>query len=242
MIKFFRKIRQKLLSENKFSKYLIYAIGEILLVVIGILIALQINNWNENRVNTKKEIFHLKNISNNLTYDLNEEIIPCIKKTEKQVKAYDLLKSDFYEKNIISNDSIRKLFFQNLSEWDLILNTVAFDNLKSIGMDIISNDTIKTQLLTLYGNKYPYIQRIESENNKFHSDGVTTLLQNNVELWDELSEQDKNFLRNDKRLINRLRSEKYGFQKYIYALGNIKPEIDNLIKEIENEIIRLKKK
>ena len=46
MIKFFRKIRQKLLSENKFSKYLLYAIGEIILVVIGILIALQINNQN----------------------------------------------------------------------------------------------------------------------------------------------------------------------------------------------------
>ena len=49
MIKFFRKIRQNLLSENKFSKYLIYAIGEIILVVIGILIALSINNWNEDR-------------------------------------------------------------------------------------------------------------------------------------------------------------------------------------------------
>ena len=47
MIKFFRKIRQRLLTENKFSKYLLYAFGEILLVVIGILIALQINNWNE---------------------------------------------------------------------------------------------------------------------------------------------------------------------------------------------------
>lgn len=49
MIKFFRKIRQTLLSENKFSKYLIYAVGEIILVVIGILIALQVNNWNEQR-------------------------------------------------------------------------------------------------------------------------------------------------------------------------------------------------
>lgn len=49
MIKFFRKIRQKLLSENKLSKYLLYALGEILLVVIGILIALQINTWNEER-------------------------------------------------------------------------------------------------------------------------------------------------------------------------------------------------
>ncbi|TXD81592.1 hypothetical protein ESY86_07085 [Subsaximicrobium wynnwilliamsii] len=52
MIKFFRKIRQKLLTENKFSKYLLYAIGEIVLVVIGILIALQIDNnhnYNEQR-------------------------------------------------------------------------------------------------------------------------------------------------------------------------------------------------
>ena len=51
MIKFFRGIRQKLLTENKFSKYLIYAIGEIILVVIGILIALQINNWNTDKIN-----------------------------------------------------------------------------------------------------------------------------------------------------------------------------------------------
>ena len=49
MIKFFRKIRQNLLSEGKTGKYFKYAIGEIVLVVIGILIALQINNWNESR-------------------------------------------------------------------------------------------------------------------------------------------------------------------------------------------------
>ena len=48
MIKFFRKIRKSLLTENRFSKYLLYAIGEIILVIIGILFALQINNWNEN--------------------------------------------------------------------------------------------------------------------------------------------------------------------------------------------------
>mgnify|MGYP000731225644 CR=1 FL=1 len=52
MIKFFRKIRYNLMSENRTGRYLKYAIGEIILVVIGILIALQINNWNEH----KKEI------------------------------------------------------------------------------------------------------------------------------------------------------------------------------------------
>ena len=67
MIKFFRKIRQRLLTENKFSKYLIYAIGEIVLVVIGILIALSINNWNENLKNKKLETSYLKRISFNIT-------------------------------------------------------------------------------------------------------------------------------------------------------------------------------
>ena len=54
MIKFFRKIRQKLLQENRVSKYLLYAFGEIILVVIGILIALQINNWNEKNKDRKE--------------------------------------------------------------------------------------------------------------------------------------------------------------------------------------------
>ena len=69
MIKFFRKIRERLLSENKFSKYLIYAIGEIVLVVIGILIALSINNWNERRKNTLLEDQLIKNIVEDLRLD-----------------------------------------------------------------------------------------------------------------------------------------------------------------------------
>ncbi|WP_348719101.1 DUF6090 family protein [uncultured Algoriphagus sp.] len=53
MISFFRKIRQKLLTQNRVTRYLIYAFGEIFLVVIGILIALQVNNWKEKRKNLK---------------------------------------------------------------------------------------------------------------------------------------------------------------------------------------------
>lgn len=61
MIKFFRKIRQKTLTENKFGKYLTYAIGEIILVVIGILIALSINNWNTKRIeNNRASSFMVK--------------------------------------------------------------------------------------------------------------------------------------------------------------------------------------
>jgi len=70
MIKFFRKIRQKMLTENKFSKYLLYAVGEIILVVIGILIALQINNLNE----SKKEQNILNASLNSLKLNLQEDI------------------------------------------------------------------------------------------------------------------------------------------------------------------------
>lgn len=70
MIKLFRKLRQKLLSENKFSRYFIYAIGEIFLVVIGILIALQANNWNEIRKDKEKE----KTIINALYKDFSKNL------------------------------------------------------------------------------------------------------------------------------------------------------------------------
>lgn len=70
MLKFFRNIRKKMIDEDNVRKYLIYAIGEILLVVIGILIALQINTWNENRVNKSKEYEYLKGIHS----DLNRQI------------------------------------------------------------------------------------------------------------------------------------------------------------------------
>jgi hypothetical protein len=59
MINFFRKIRQNMLTENKVSKYLLYAIGEIILVVIGILIALQVNNWNQERYQKETEAIYL---------------------------------------------------------------------------------------------------------------------------------------------------------------------------------------
>jgi len=71
MIKFFRQIRQQLLMENKTSKYLKYAIGEIVLVVIGILIALQINNWNEKNIENSQELIYYKNINRQLNEDKN---------------------------------------------------------------------------------------------------------------------------------------------------------------------------
>jgi len=72
MIKFFRKIRQQLLTENKFSKYLIYAIGEIILVVIGILIALSINNKNQDGKERAEETIILKQLLGDFNLNLEQ--------------------------------------------------------------------------------------------------------------------------------------------------------------------------
>lgn len=93
MIKFFRKIRQKLLSQNRFNKYLIYASGEIILVVIGILIALQINNWNEKR---------------KINNDLNRLFIALESELERNVLEINKLMNAGHRA-----DSVQALFIEN---------------------------------------------------------------------------------------------------------------------------------
>ncbi|MDC6389099.1 DUF6090 family protein [Maribacter sp. PR1] len=93
MIKFFRRIRKQLLSENKFSKYLIYAFGEIILVVIGILIALQINNLNETRKQNDLEqdyLFALKKEFENNLVEVNRviELNTALLKNAQELSRY----------------------------------------------------------------------------------------------------------------------------------------------------------
>ena len=91
MIKLFRKIRQQLLTANKFSKYLLYAIGEIVLVVIGILIALQLNNLNEIEKVKDTEVNYLNALHDEFTNNL-KEVESVMKKNDRNLKiAHTLL-------------------------------------------------------------------------------------------------------------------------------------------------------
>jgi len=85
MIKFFRKIRYDLMNQNKTTRYFKYAIGEIVLVVIGILIALQINNWNVNRLNSKKETAILANIHKE--FKQNKKQLDSVIGTHKKIHS-----------------------------------------------------------------------------------------------------------------------------------------------------------
>ncbi len=108
MIKFFRNIRKKLLNEGRTSKYFKYAIGEIILVVIGILIALQINNWNEHRKELQKELVIVKELYNELQQNL--------KVTTKHQQIIEKINQEVLFLLNISNDSLKSLTNKELNE------------------------------------------------------------------------------------------------------------------------------
>ena len=109
MIKFFRRIRQQLLTENKFSKYMLYAIGEIVLVVIGILIALQLNNWNSNRIQKQKESL-LLNALNEEFKSNKMQLDSVLTKHKYSMKSVEYLMSRLPIKNTKTSLHLQRLW------------------------------------------------------------------------------------------------------------------------------------
>ncbi|WP_243472126.1 DUF6090 family protein [Winogradskyella sp. MH6] len=149
MIKFFRKIRQKMLTENKFSKYLIYAIGEIVLVVIGILIALSINNWNDNRKNIKAELNYYNRILDDLEMD-KQLIVQSLEKADKRIETSKelLLELDSGTK---SKKYLLNKFLIAIRGDVFVVRDVTFKDLISSGNIKLLNDIkIKNSLIQYY--------------------------------------------------------------------------------------------
>jgi len=163
MINFFRNIRQGLLLENKTGKYLKYAIGEIVLVVIGILIVLQINNWNENRKLSNIEIEILTEIKSSLEIDL-ADLNTEEKNINNKFKSENVV-INWIESNEPFHDSLSKhLWF---IQFPIVFRHQAapYETLKQLGMYTIKNDSVRKQISLLYDLKYEeYIRIIESQN------------------------------------------------------------------------------
>ncbi len=163
MIKFFRKIRYDLMEKNKTGKYLKYAIGEIVLVVIGILIALQINNWNENRKERGIETVILTDIRKDLV-QTKDDLTNNIKAHKNQVKIYNELIKNLEETQVY-NDSLASKFSQLIYWTSPYLTLATYENLKlDKGIEIISNDSLKNQIINLHEKTFKtFIGDIERE-------------------------------------------------------------------------------
>jgi len=149
MIKFFRHIRQNLIMENKTSKYFKYAIGEIVLVVIGILIALQVNNWNIERIDRKSELKFLKNIQLDLEKDLSS-LTFLINFRKERIKGDSKLIQQINGAPIVDITEVTKNVVNSIMEQRFSPNNNTYVELSSSGnLNLISNDSIKSLLLEL---------------------------------------------------------------------------------------------
>lgn len=150
MIKFFRQIRYKLMEQNKTSRYFKYAIGEIILVVIGILIALQINNWNEDRKTRQSEIKYLTNIKLDIERDLVALDTQIKLRKNKFATTESLISHIDGVKPISDLDVLSKNVFSTINEERFTPNNSTYTELTSSGnLSLIENDSIKRLLLEL---------------------------------------------------------------------------------------------
>ena len=154
MIKFFRKLRFKSMEQNKTGKYIKYAIGEIILVVIGILIALQINNWNEAWKETKQETVILKSLQNNIKSDIHN-LSRSITFQNSMVKDYTNCLNILAEKKEATKTEFLKSFATILQVGGVVLNTTTFNNLQNNGeLKLIKNKTIADSIVGYYNTNY----------------------------------------------------------------------------------------
>ena len=152
MIKFFRKIRFDLIEKNKTGKYLKYAIGEIVLVVIGILIALQINNWNENRKQQSKIKSVYSVIKSDLKYDVEK-----FDKIIKNMSIADTIFKKVIEKKMTNED------YQNCSSCRYILSGYQDVEIEKGGLKLLIDDSVlfesqSDSLFVKISNFYSYFE------------------------------------------------------------------------------------
>lgn len=147
MIGLLRKLRHQLLNEHKFSKYLIYASGEILLVMIGILLALQVNDWNSHRLEGHKEQRFLKNLKADFKTNLTE-LNKNYKNIEGAYQASMTLLEVIKDNSAINPTQVDTLLdaIINIS-FNLDLNTTSINEISNTGsLNIISDPKLRKHI------------------------------------------------------------------------------------------------
>lgn len=253
MIKFFRRIRQNLLSENRFSKYLLYAIGEILLVVIGILIALQINNSNEARKQRAQELHYLKNIKTDLKLNI-AHLDNYIATREKAINSANTI-IEHYEGKPLEDLEAFNVHAINIYTWQKFtqINNTFQELVNSGNLALISNDSIKGTLL----NMESLYNTMKNEEAHFRYDAEILLYEPQYMMMDmnplvqnymyqvsdgaigerrKLSEKEFGDMLNDTRQKNGFVMAVYEFTVMNNQFRQMKVMCEQLIELIDNEI------
>ena len=227
------------MEKNKVTSYLLYAIGEIVLVVAGILIAVQIDDWNENRKSSNIEIEILKGIQSDLVKN-EQRIMYMMSYDSMIVKKNNALLKVLNDKSSIYNDSL-SIYFADIFQYSTFFpQRMGYENLKTYGLDIIKNDSLRLNIIELFEETYSqhihigerksqasfeanrllnkYLYTINFKRQRIPSDFEA--IKENQEIKNVIS-----YLTEDRRAM--------GYQS-IYMLDKTKLLINSINKEIEN--------
>jgi len=198
MIKFFREIRQKELTENKFGKYLTYAVGELILVVFGILIALSINNWNETRKNKIAEADYYCRILDD--FEITEKLVnESLEQINNRIGISKKIIADL-NKTPNNKSEILNDFLNALSQNVFVPSNIAFEDLTASGnLKLITDIQIKNKLIE-----------------------YNTFLENTLELLQE------NRNERNKRMLNYELATEFGMQEFVHLKKELGKEIVQL--------------
>jgi len=238
MIQLFRKYRKKMANDNEPIKYMRYAIGEIVLVVIGILIALSINNWNEDRINNYKKNMLLKALK--IEFSLNLKQLDSVLYWDNKVlqNTKRLIRLDPKNKNDLKNDSLPHWLQNSSWRWSFDPTNGALNSGISSGdIHLIKNDSL---VHLLYGWQYVVADAKENEERCIaHIEESFSIFAQHVRKFDytgtyHVEMRDSHFLSDYESLLNDPLFEDYLGDR----LHNMKDAIHelNLVKE-QNEII-----
>lgn len=150
-------MRQKLLIKNKFTQYALYAMGEIALVMVGILLALQVNNWNEQKKERIREMSLLRELKGNLETNI-QNLEKDIAVQERGLHYINRM-IEIIDHKAPYTDSVPIFITQGGYVPDVILTSSAFETLKSSGLELIKSNVLRREVIELFEVTYPYLMQ-----------------------------------------------------------------------------------
>lgn len=248
MIKFFRQIRRNLLVENKTGKYLKYAFGEIILVVIGIFLAIQLNDLNEQRKDHEKELSFLSKLKDDINLDIlnlsqsDSMFASCESSSKRALQIFNRAKT---VEDIIATDSLFKTAWTNLK-----INRKTYDEiLNTSGIYILKNKKLLNHITDYYAlieTTQQDISGLNGSSQDFFSNPVLNshllLVKEHASPWFDITKIDTTWIGNFNAPITLALYRFYGNAQY--AVNNLRQNWDKsiiksgkkLINEIEQEL------
>lgn len=234
MLQFFRKIRRQLLSRNRIPQYALYALGEIFLVVIGILIAVQINAWNEERKSIREEASLLLKLSRDIESN-RLLIMESIQYDSMSILAIDQMIHTF-ENDLPFQEYDGSKMAGAISAAPPFLKSSTMETIRAKGVDIIRSDAIREQALNLFDveyNKLVEMYKVDQNSSNVEDAYLLKHFRRSFEEKGGLFPNDYSFILNDPEILNILARRKMLRGSSIFFKKGAVEKSEQLIREIE---------